>query len=131
MVSSLYTRGRLSATITGAAALSLALLSACASAPPPTEQMALSTAAVADAVQAGGAQWAPVDMRAAQDKLGNAQAALAVPDFERARSLAEEAQVDAQLAQAKSHAGKAQKAADEVREAGRVLREEMGRKTAP
>jgi hypothetical protein len=104
------------------------LLAGCASTPPPTEQLAVATAAVAHAAEAGAAQWAPAEMRTARDKLDNAKLAMAVPDHARARSLAEEAQVDAQLAEAKAHAGKAQKAADEVREAGRVLREEMGRK---
>ena len=49
-------------------------------------------------------------------------------DYENAQSLAEQAQVDAQLATAKARAGKAQKAAATVQEDSRVLRQELDRK---
>jgi len=117
-------RHRLAWLLSGAA-----LLAACASAPPPTEQMAVTTAAVTDALQAGGTRWAPAEMLVAQDKLAQANAALAAHDNPRALQLAEQAQADAQLAQAKAQTGKARQAADEVKDASRVLREEMGRKT--
>jgi hypothetical protein len=104
-------------------------LASCASTPAPTEQIAVSKAAVADAAGAGGTASAPVEMLSAREKLNGADAAMATKDYDRARTLAEEAQVDAQLAEAKAHSSKAQKAADEVREGSRVLREEMNRKS--
>ena len=104
------------------------LLAACASTPPPKEQMAVAAAAVANANSAGAPQWAPAEMRAAQDKLARAQAALMAKDNAQALTLAHEANADAQLAASVTRAVKAQKAADEVQEASRVLREEMSRK---
>jgi len=113
--------------------VSAALLAACASTPPPKTDMALAEAAVANATTAGALQWAPAEMRAAQDKLARAQSALAAQDNGRALTLAHEASADAQLATTAARAAKAQRAADEVQEANRVVREEMTRKqsTAP
>lgn len=108
--------------------LPLLVLAACASTPPPKEQMAVAEAAVANASSAGAVQWAPVEMRMAQDKLARAQSALVAKDNAQALTLAHEANADAQLAASAARAAKAQKAADEVQAASRVLREEMSRK---
>lgn len=110
--------------------VSAALLAACASTPPPKTDMALAEAAVANATTAGALQWAPAEMRTAQDKLARAQSALAAQDNSRAMTLAHEASADAQLAATVARAAKAQRAADEVQEANRVVREEMTRKQA-
>ncbi len=100
----------------------------CASVPPPTEQMAVSTAAVANAVSAGGPDWAAADMRMSREKLDRANAAMAAKDYASARTWAHEAQVDAQLTAAKARSNKAQKAADVMQEDSRVLKEELDRK---
>jgi len=105
------------------------LIAACASTPPPTDQLAVSTAAVASAVSAGGGQFAAADLKMARDKMDRANLAMTAKDYELARSLAQEAQVDARLAEARANSTKAQKAADELQEGRRVLREEMDRKT--
>jgi Domain of unknown function (DUF4398) len=105
------------------------LLVACASMPPPTALMAVSASAVNDAAAAGGGEAAPVDMRAARDKIDRAKVAMADKKYKLATSLAQEAQVDAQVAEAKAHANKAGSAADAVREGSRILREELERKT--
>ena len=115
----------LTATLVGAALL----MSACASTPPPTAQMAVSNAAVAHAVGAGSVALAPAEMALARDKMGRANIALTEREHDKALVLAEQAQVDAQLAEAKAEAAKAGKSAAELREAARVLREEMARKT--
>jgi Domain of unknown function (DUF4398) len=104
------------------------VLGACASVAPPTEQMAVSRSAVANAVSAGGAEYAPVEMRAAQEKMDRANRAMGKEDFEDARKLAEEAQADARLAEKKAQAAKAQKAASVTQDDIRVLREEINRK---
>lgn len=109
--------------------LAAAIVAGCASVPAPTEQIAVSNAAVANAVGAGGPEFAPAEMRAAQDKLSRANQAMAAKDYERARWLAEEAQVDAQLAVTKARSAKAQKAAYALQEDSRVLREELNRKS--
>lgn len=102
---------------------------ACASTPPPTDQLALGTAAVARAVAAGADELAPADMRVARDKLQRANVALIAKDHPEALALAQQAQVDARLAEARAQSSKAVKAATAVREDNRVLREEIERKT--
>jgi hypothetical protein len=109
------------------ASLALAL-GACASTPAPTEQVAVATAAVNAAAGAGGTEGAPLEMKAARDKLARANAAMVAKDYDIALALAQQSQVDAQLAQARTEAAKAQKAADETQDAARALREEMNRK---
>jgi Domain of unknown function (DUF4398) len=108
--------------------LAAAVMAGCASVPAPTEQIAVSKAAVANAVGAGGPEFAPAEMRTAQEKLDRANQAMAAQDYERARWLAEQAQVDAQLAVAKAGSAKAQQAANALQEDTRVLREELSRK---
>lgn len=110
------------------AAAGLLLVGACASAPAPTDQMAVSEAAVTQATSAGGAEFAPLEMGLARDKLHRAQVAMIAKDYTEARTLAQQAQVDAQLAVVKSRAGKAGRAATEVQEGSRALREELDRK---
>lgn len=104
------------------------VLAACASTPPPNERMAVATAAVAHAAAAGGPEFAPVEMRMARDKLQRATVAMTGKDHATADTLAEQAQLDAQLAEAKAESAKARKAADAVSEGSRVLREELDRK---
>lgn len=106
----------------------LIMLSGCASTPAPTEQMAVSAAAVGKAGDAGAGEAAPVEMQMAREKLDKAKVAMTKEEFDDARRLAEQAQVDAQLAEAKSRSGTARKAAGELREGIRVLREELDRK---
>ena len=108
--------------------IAAALMTGCASVPAPTEQLAVSKAAVANAVAAGGPEFAPTEMRIAQEKLDRANQAMAAKEYERAQWMAEQAQVDAQLAGSKARAAKAQKAAFATQEDSRVLREELDRK---
>lgn len=101
----------------------------CASIPAPTEQIAVSKAAVNSANSAGGNEFAPVALRAAMEKMDAAERAMAREDYLIARQQAEQAQVDAQLAASTARAAKAQKAASELQEGNRVLREELNRVT--
>ncbi len=105
------------------------VIAGCAGVPPPTEQIAVSKAALTNATSAGGDEFASADMRAAREKLDRATLAMAAEDYDRARWLAEQAQVDAQLAGSKARSAKAQKAAATVQEDSRVLRKEIDRKT--
>ena len=115
-------------TLLAIAVASLAL-AGCASTPAPTEQMAVSKSAIANAASAGGGEYASIEMRSAQDKMDRANAAIAKEDFESAHWLAEEAQVDARLAEKKAQSAKARKAALVMNEDLRVLREELTRKS--
>lgn len=106
----------------------LSILSGCAGTPAPTEQMAVSSAAVGRASGAGATEMAPAEMQMAREKLDKAKQAMTREDFDEARQLAQQAQVDAQLAEAKSRSSTARKAAGELREGVRVLSEELERK---
>jgi len=105
------------------------VIAGCASIPPPTEQMAVSKSALANAVSAGGNEYASVEMRTAQEKMDRANRAMDKEDYVNARWLAEEAQADARLAEKKAHSAKAQKAASVMQDDIRVLREEINRKS--
>ena len=94
---------------------------------PATADVAVSKAAVDNAAGAGGAQFAPVEMNSAREKLALANKAMASKDYKLAVELAGQAQVDAKLAQGKANSAKAQAAADALQEDVRVLREELDR----
>jgi hypothetical protein len=102
-------------------------LAACATAPAPTEQMAVAKAAVADAVSAGGPEYAPGVFRSAQDKLDRGNAAMAAHEYNDARRYAEEAEVDAKLAATTARSVKAQRAVAELDLGIRALKEELAR----
>jgi len=102
-------------------------MAGCASTSAPTEQMAVSRAAVSNALAAGGNQFAPVQFKAASDKLAAAERAMADKDYELALRLAEQAEVDAKLSAEMARSAKAQKAADALQDDIRVLRQEIER----
>ena len=104
------------------------VLAACATpTPPPTAEMAVATAALAHAVSAGAAEFAPADMAKAREKMSRANSALSAKDHDTALGLAQQVQIDAQVAEAKAESAKARKSADAMREADRALSEEMAR----
>ena len=94
---------------------------------PATADVAVSKAAVDNAVSAGGPEFAPVEMNSAREKMALANKAMAAKDYKLAAELAGQAQADAKLAQAKANSAKAQTAADALQEDIRVLREELSR----
>jgi membrane-associated HD superfamily phosphohydrolase len=91
-------------------------------------QLAVAKTAVADAVSAGAPEFAPVELKTAQDNLEDAEKAAMDDDYKRARKLGENAQTNAQLAAAKARATKAQQAADALKESDQTLQNEMNRK---
>ena len=102
-------------------------LAGCASKPLPVAEMAVSNAAVTQAANAGAAEFAPAELNAARDKLARANVAIAAKDPSTARWLADEALVDARLAEVKAEASRARKSAEAMQTSTRVLREEMNR----
>jgi hypothetical protein len=94
---------------------------------PATAEVAVSKAAVADAAGAGGAEFAPIEMNSAREKMALANKALAKKDYKLATNLANEAEADAKLAQSKANSAKAQAAANALQDDIRVLREELNR----
>lgn len=94
---------------------------------PATADVAVSKAAVDNAASAGGAQYAPIEMRSAREKLDKAKKAMADKEYELAADLANQAEADAKLAQGKAGSAKAKVAADIIDDDIRVLREEIKR----
>ncbi|WP_240494583.1 DUF4398 domain-containing protein [Azonexus hydrophilus] len=94
---------------------------------PATADVAVSKAAVDNAAGADGAEYAPVEMRLAREKLALANKALADKDYQLASQLANEARADARLAQGKANSAKAQAAATALESDIRVLDEELQR----
>ena len=111
--------------------LVLGWLAGCASSQPPSEavsaDLATARTAVEQAEQADATNYAALEMRNARQKLEQAQAAMDRGDRMLAQRLAEQAAVDAQLAEVKSRSTKAQNAVTEVQESIRALREEIQR----
>lgn len=111
----------------GIAAAVAFLPAGCASLPPPTEQMAVSKAAITNASNAGGTEFAPLQLQSARDKMDAAERAMNSQDYVLAKQLSEEAEVDAQLAFITSRSMKTQRSAQELQEGNRVLRQEIDR----
>ncbi|PWC82789.1 hypothetical protein TSH100_22735 [Azospirillum sp. TSH100] len=99
-----------------AAVLSAALgMAACATdVPPPTAQLGAASQAVQEAERANALQYAPVALQSARDKLAAADKAMRADERTRARRLAEEARVDAELATVTSQRAVTQQAASAV-----------------
>lgn len=94
---------------------------------PATSDVAVSKAAISDATTSGAAEYAPVEVASAQEKLNQANQALAAKHYAKARELANQAQADAQLAQSKASTAKAQAAANALQDNIRVMQEELDR----
>lgn len=105
------------------------LMAGCASTPAPLEQMAISRAAVSNASNTENNELAPLQLKSAKEKMEAAERAMVAKDYVLARQLAEEAQVDAQLAGAMARSAKAKRAADALQEDSSVLRQEIDRKS--
>ena len=115
-----------------ASAIALIFVVACASTPATaasTDQIAVSRSALNSAISAGANEYAPMQIKSSMEKIDGAKRAMAKKNYVLARQLAEQAQVDAKLAEATARAAKAQQAADEVWKSNRVLRHEIDRKT--
>lgn len=113
----------------GLTAVAAIMLAGCASVPAPVEQMAVSRSAVNAASSSGANEFAPLLLKSAMEKMDAAEKAMAEKNYVLARQMAEQAQVDAQLAAATARSAKAQKAADALKEDRRVLQKEIDRKS--
>jgi hypothetical protein len=123
---------RTSRRFAGSLAAVLALtLGACASQPLPTDQLALAEQAIRDAERAGAVEAAPVEMRNAREKLAAAQRAAGEREVVTTTRLAEQAQVDAQLAEATARAAKSSRAVTELEDSLRALQREAQRPAQP
>ncbi|MGE8362036.1 DUF4398 domain-containing protein [Pseudomonas sp.] len=107
------------------AALALLALAGCANDPAPTEQLRLTEQAVAQARAVGATEQAE-ELRQAEDKLQQAQAAMTREAFKDARLLAEQAELDARLAEARVLTQKSQDQLRELNERINRLRRQLG-----
>jgi len=107
--------------------IGLGLLAACGSTNPPSQQLTETQMVIQQAEQLGAEDYAPLEIRDAKIKLGLAREAVEAKEYEKAIRLAEQARVDAELAQIKAQSGKAQEEVAELRESIRVLKAEIER----
>ncbi|TRX75532.1 DUF4398 domain-containing protein [Pseudomonas mangiferae] len=112
--------------VTALALGSSVLLAGCAG-NPPTEQFAVTNTVVKSAVSAGATEYAPVEMKSAQDKLNQAEMQMHDKHYDEARRLAEQAEWDARVAERKAQAVKAEKAVQDAQQGVQQLREEGSR----
>jgi hypothetical protein len=97
-------------------ALALSLLGGCAQAPVPHAELHAAELAIARARSAGAERDAPAELARAAEALQAAHAAVRARDHGRARALAEQALVDAELAEAEAQAAQAQATASRLRQ---------------
>jgi len=112
------------------AASSLAALSivGCArNGPLASAKVSQAERAVDEAQQAGAAVRAPLELRAAQDKLTTAQTAMAKGKNDQAIRAAEQAVIDGEYARALAANQRANSVADEIGQYIKVLRQELDR----
>jgi uncharacterized protein DUF4398 len=96
------------------AAFIMVFLAGCSMAKPPTDTVARAELSARAADEAKAEQLAPVDYKNAREKLAKAKLAIAAERYDEARRLAESAQVDAELAEAKAEAEIVRRAADQL-----------------
>ncbi len=120
-------------SIKGAATCAAAVLglAACASSPIPNEKIAVAQASVQRAEQSGAPELAPVELSTARDKLQRAEKAAADHDAGPATMLAEQANVDAELAEATAQEHRSHKAETELEASLQALRDEANRPSPP
>lgn len=114
--------------LTVAACAALAALTGCATTRMPTDHFALAQASIERAAQAGATELAPVELQAAREKLAAAEAS---PHNSAgviaAARLADEADVDAHVAEASAQAARSRRAALELDRSLDALRAEASR----
>jgi hypothetical protein len=114
--------------LAGAAiALNCIVTAAYANNPVPDETIAVAKAAVQRAEQSGAPQAAPVELASARDKLARAEKANADHKAKPAIALADQATIDAQVAEATAQKERAAKAAAEFDASMATLRQESNR----
>lgn len=91
---------------------------------PPTGVISQAELAVSEASQSKAPQYAAADLNIARDKLIEAKRALDSERYTEARRLAEQALVDAQLAEAKAQAEQQRRTLEELRKSLEALKEE-------
>ena len=108
-------------------AVTILLMVGCAAKVAPIEDISNAQMAVKEAEESEAAVYAPLELKFATDKLSQARTALQEERYEEALRLANEAQLDAKLAEAKSRSEEARKTTQELRDTIETLRQEIER----
>lgn len=101
------------------------VLAGCAATPPSEQKTTLARDSVGRALAAQATQFAPLEMKTAQDKLARMEQAIGEKHYVLVDSLAEQIEVDANLAEAKATAVRKQQVLNQAREGIQVLKQEM------
>ena len=102
------------------------VLSACATDPAPHEQLRLTEQALSQAKALGLSAEQSASLRQSEEKLALAQAAMQDEDFKQARLYAEQAELDARLAEAEHLTEKSQQQLAELTNAINRVRKQLG-----
>lgn len=92
-----------------------------------TQKISQGDKAISEAKESNASLNAPADLNTAEGKLAQAKEALAKKDYGKATRLAEQAQVDADYARAKTSSEKAKKMNEEMQKNIEALRQEIER----
>jgi len=105
------------------------MLSACASSniPKPTDTVAKAETNISQAEQVDAGDYAPLEIREAKKKVGEAQELMNDENYADAKRKAEKAMVDAELAEVKSRSAKAQNAVKQLKKSINTLKKEIKR----
>jgi len=115
-------------TMLPAAAVVGGLIAGCATqGPKPTEELTKAHTLIQQAEKAQAQRFAAPDLQRARDELSSAEVANTKGDYDVARSYAESAAVDADVATARASAGEALRAAHEAQQGNSVLQHESER----
>ena len=101
-------------------------LTACASDPAPTEQMRLTEQALAQTKSLGVVSEQSASLHQAEEKFAQAQAAMQDVEHKQARLLAEQAELDARLAEAEHLNAKGREQLTELHQRIGRLRQQLG-----
>jgi uncharacterized coiled-coil DUF342 family protein len=108
--------------------LAAVVISGCSAGKPPLGTVSQAELAVQQADKNTASQYAPLELQTARDQLDGARRALGTEHYEEARRLADQALVNAQLAEAKAEAEKTRHAAEELHKSIETLRAELARR---
>lgn len=112
---------------TAVLAAALLALAGCASTPEPVDDIAAAEQAIRNAEGSDAGAHAAAELRRAREKLSRARAAQQDREYEDAEMWAEQALVDAQLAEELAEARKAERLAQEIADSVNALRRELER----
>lgn len=124
-------RERLAGRAVLPALLTAGMLAACASGPQPASFIAAGNASLEAARASGASELAPLPLEDARTKLQRAQVLAQAGNKEDAVRLAQQADVDAQLARAQASAERSRRSAAEIQAGLQVLQDELARRQQP